>query len=93
MLSNHFTHSPTVGSHDQAATVEELQARIRYLEQQLLIQQQAQANAEKPKGWFKLGKIRKFFTSIIIPILAFIPRFINAVANYNNTTRNTVHAH
>ena len=88
MLDNHFTNSPTVGSHDQSTTIEDLQTQVRILQQQQLVsQEQTKVQKEKPKGWFRLKRIRKFFESIVRPVLEFIPKFITAIAQLKNANR------
>ena len=88
MRTDIFNNSPTAGSHDSNATNEELQAKMRHLEQRLIDAEEklAAKSDEKPKK--KLGKkIKKFFKTYIVPILDFIPRFLNAVASLKGTKK------
>ena len=88
-MDNHFTHAPTVGNQDHVATIDELSARIYRLEQRFDESETRQREAddrnaysEKRKGKIRWGKVRKFFSTFIKPILEFIPRLINAMASY-----------
>ena len=94
MLQNIFSGSPSVGSNDYKSMAADLVARLERVEQQLAANEKARRDERqrheedrrryedaKPKK-IKWSKIRKLFTSIIKPILEFIPKIINAVANY-----------
>lgn len=90
MLNNSFANAPTVGSHEPTHSVEDLQAKIRQLEFQMATAE-AQRKVEKeesqqPKRKIRWKRIRKLFNSFIKPILDFVPRVINAVANYKKAT-------
>jgi len=93
MIQNHFDTSPTVGSHDNLVSMESLQTRITQLENQLheaQAQERRAAIEEKKKSKFGWKKMRKFFTSIIRPILTFIPNLINAIANLKKSAALTI---
>lgn len=96
MLQNNFTNSPTVGSSNYRtmdelwSRVQTLEQRVEHLEQKLQIEDHQRNNErqycdeQRPKK-IKWGKIRKFFNSVIKPILSFIPNYIMAVASLNKT--------
>jgi len=86
MLNNHFANSPTVGSHDNNATDEDFRARLQHLEDQFRRTENRRPEEEQPKK-FKWGKIRKFFSDIIKPILIFIPALISSLAAYKKFAR------
>ena len=87
MLSNHFSDAPTVGSDDKVATIDELHARVNYLEQRVNENQsQTSAKVEKRRGKSLWKKFKKFFTAIVVPVLCFLPRFLNAVARLRSTS-------
>ena len=80
-MNNNFVNSPTVGSHDQTASNDNIQNRMDRIEQKVdeLINQQKPVEKKPTKIW---GKIKKFFRTVIKPILTFIPNLINSMANY-----------
>jgi len=89
MLNNHFINTPTAGNDESTTTIEELQARIHYLEERLAASEKQQLKVceqQPPKKKIRWGKIRKFFNCCIKPILEVIPKIINAVANYLKAT-------
>jgi hypothetical protein len=51
-------------------------------EQQRIDDDEQPAPKKAPKKGKLLGKIRKFFSSVIVPILNLVPRFINALAKF-----------
>lgn len=80
-MQNHFTNSPTVGSHDTTLSNEALHAMIVQLENQLREAQiQARQEEEKPRR-FKWGKIGKFFNKFFKPVIDTISRLLNSIAN------------
>ena len=81
-MADHFAGSPTVGSHDHIVTNEELHAKLNQLERRLIeTQAQVAPKEEKPKK-IKWKKVIKIFTAFIVPVLAFLPKMINAVAGF-----------
>jgi len=83
-MENEFANAPTVGSNDHVSTMAQLQAENAELKERLTrleAQQQRPAEEERPRK-FKWKKVRKFFKAFIKPILDFIPRLINALANH-----------
>lgn len=100
MLNNLFANAPTVGSHDNnfktsseecAARMQYLEQRVQNLEQQISNREQSRYEEgqtyEKPKRkGIRWGKINKFFTAVIKPILTFLPNFLFAVAGLKKAT-------
>ena len=101
MTFDHFANAPTVGSHDQQLTNDELRARVLYLEQRLRDAgaQHGRRNEDrhqvsegiKPKK-NRWKRLRKFFRTVVKPVLDFIPRFVNAVANLKKATGSVKYA-
>ena len=91
MLNNNFIGAPTVGSTDANPTLESLQAQIRLMEQQLATARASAADNpdtaddDQPQKKGKVSKFfkrfRKFFTAVIKPVLSFITKLMNALAN------------
>ena len=83
MSNDHFAGAPTVGNHDYKVSNEEIQARLNQQDRVLneIREQLAPKDDDKPKK-IKWKKVRKFFKTFIMPILHFIPKMINAVANF-----------
>lgn len=81
-MYNNFAGAPTAGSHDYAASNEELHARIRQLEERIKSDEAKERSEERSlKGKkIKWKKVRKFFNAFIKPILIFIPNLLNAIA-------------
>jgi len=99
-MNNYFKHSPSAGSHDANPSYDDLQAKIQQLEARLAATERQQPiHEEQPRKtrWGK--KIRKFFRDIVIPILVFIPKFLNSLADFKkaakaeniNSTRRRLH--
>ena len=88
-MTNNFVNSPSVGSNDAKPSYEELQLRLTQIEQRLddaEKQQAAQRAEEKPrKNFFK--KARKFFQTFIKPVLDFLPKLFNSVANLKSASK------
>lgn len=97
-MTNHFSELPTVGSCDAESMennglvvrIQNLEQRVQYLEQQLSTEEhlryENRAYDEKPqRKKIKWGKFKKFFVSVIKPVLNFIPNIINAIANFNKS--------
>jgi|GEM_PF-3107214 len=83
-MTNHFNHSPTVGSLDFKQSNEEQQERIRQLEQRLVAAeaQLAVPKAKKKPGKFKWFKrIGRFFNKHIRPAIDTISRFLSSIAS------------
>lgn len=95
MLDNLFVTAPTVGSHDNnptslteelVAQVQNLERRVQNLEEQFPKKGQphhedARYREQPKRNDIRWGKLEKFFTAVIKPILNFLPNIINAVAN------------
>lgn len=97
-MNNLFGESPTVGSCDTGSTennglvvrIQNLEQRVQFLEERLSAEEhlryENQAYDEKPpRNKIKWGKIKRFFVSVIKPVLNFIPNIINAIANFNKS--------
>ena len=88
-MTNHFNHSPTVGSLDSKASYTEQQERIHLLEQRLAIAEaqltSQKAEAKPKKKWWKAAG--KFFRRVFKPILDFLPKFLNSIANLKSASR------
>ena len=83
-MNNLFANAPTVGSHDQTASLDELQMRIQQLEQQQQYNSNGHTKTEESSSkskWqrFKKG-FRKFFKNYVKPILVFLPKFLDSCA-------------
>jgi hypothetical protein len=88
-MTNDFVNSPSVGSHDAKPSYEELQARVIQLEQRLdnaEKEQASQKSERKPKKkWMKV--VGKFFQTFIKPILDFLPKLLNSIANLKSASK------
>ena len=85
-MNNMFSNAPTVGSHDYKGTNDELQAKLQQLEQQLSETQELlkckKDKKEKKSNKKRMKKIKKFFKNYVKPLLDFLPKFLNGLANY-----------
>ena len=82
MTIDYFKDAPTVGSHNKQVTVEELQATVLHLESRLLDAEERVAKSCEPKPKkTRWKKARKFFTTFVKPVLDFVPKFLNSLAN------------
>lgn len=97
-MNNLFGESPTVGSSDAGLTennelvvrIKNLEQRVQFLEERLSTEERLRyenhAYDENPqRKKIKWGKIKRFFVSVIKPVLNFIPNIINAIANFNKS--------
>lgn len=88
-IGNGYNATP---AEDNAGAIQNLEQRIQHLEQEGVARENGQYYNESGcderkddqaprRKRVKWGKIKKFFTAVIKPILIFIPNFLNAIAN------------
>ena len=81
-----FRQSPTVGSLDYQTENNDLRARVEHLERENRdAHQRANQQQEKPRKslWKRFVKV---FKEVVRPILDFIPKALNAWANFKYGT-------
>ena len=83
-MKNHFKNAPTVGSHDFSQPAEDMDARVSRLESRFNEAGSTHEDNSAEKGRKKWRRAKKFFRSIIRPVLEFIPKVITAVSFFLN---------